>query len=399
MKKMKILVLSSFYHPDVGGVPVFLDCLIKNLTNAETQFIVVTKGYSDSLQVELNETKVYRLKAFGKFREILGKSWKSAISKRFEISSYAKEYAKSIVDLITNERPSIVHAHDVPSYLLGCEISSILNVPLVFTSHSVPTTLQGIPYSEEGLIFWKDLYKEACYDILTVGSNFALTKCLEAGAPQNKVEVISPGVDVEKFRPGLNGEIIRLKLKLESKSALIFSPVRPDPRKGLIDVLRASTKLLQHIENFLFLFSPSSDEYLTSTELVSTVSESIRRKLKFYTFHHDEMPLVYNASDVVVIPSRIETFGLSAAEAMACGKPVIATNAGALPELIQNNVNGILYTPGEIDELAKEILEVLSNRRKAEKLGEEAAKSIRNKQLSDKACAQKYKTLYLSLVS
>ncbi|MGC8577834.1 MAG: glycosyltransferase [Thermoproteota archaeon] len=147
------------------------------------------------------------------------------------------------------------------------------------------------------------------------------------------------------------------------------------------------------------MFSPSSDEYLTSAELVSSVSESIRRKLKFYTFHHDEMPFVYNASDVVVIPSRIETFGLSAAEAMACGKPVIATNAGALPELIQNNVNGILYTPGEIDELVKEILEVLSNRKKAEKLGEEAAKSIRNKQLSDKMCAQKYKALYLSLVS
>ncbi|MGC8577833.1 MAG: glycosyltransferase family 4 protein [Thermoproteota archaeon] len=250
---MKILVLTSFYYPDVGGVPVFLDCLIKNLASTETQFIVITKGYSDSLQTELNGTKVYRLEAFRKFREILGKSWKNAVSKRFEILSSAKEYAKSIADLLANEPPSIVHAHDVPSYLLGCEISSIFDIPLIFTSHSVPTTLQGIPYSEEGLVFWKDLYKEARYDILTVGSNFALTKCLEAGAPQNKVEVIPPGVDVEKFRPGLSGEIVRLKLKLESKSALIFSPVRPDPRKGLIDVLEASTKLLQHLENF-FIF-------------------------------------------------------------------------------------------------------------------------------------------------
>ena len=75
---------------------------------------------------------------------------------------------------------------------------------------------------------------------------------------------------------------------------------------------------------------------------------------------------IYNATDVSVVPSRVEPFGLVAIEALACGTPVVATNAGGLPDFITDDV-GALVPVDDHERLAKAIVDELQNERRAEK--------------------------------
>lgn len=77
----------------------------------------------------------------------------------------------------------------------------------------------------------------------------------------------------------------------------------------------------------------------------------------------------YQACDIFVSASRLETFGQTIAEAMLCGKPVIATSAGAIPELLDNGQSGILVKPGDSSALAQEIMRLASDRRLCKELG------------------------------
>jgi glycosyltransferase involved in cell wall biosynthesis len=76
---------------------------------------------------------------------------------------------------------------------------------------------------------------------------------------------------------------------------------------------------------------------------------------------------------VTVVPSRYETFGITAAEAMMAGCPLVVSGAGALTELVQDGVNGLVSRPGDADDLAEKILSMLKNPQRAACLGAQAA--------------------------
>lgn len=84
----------------------------------------------------------------------------------------------------------------------------------------------------------------------------------------------------------------------------------------------------------------------------------------------EQIKAFYAAADIFVMPSRYETFGLSVLEAMAAGLPVVAANTGALPELVENRITGILTPPGDALSMAAGILELLENPDLRKKMGE-----------------------------
>ena len=86
-------------------------------------------------------------------------------------------------------------------------------------------------------------------------------------------------------------------------------------------------------------------------------------KVKFLG-KQDALVEILTSSDIFLIPSQSESFGLAALEAMACGLPVISSSVGGLPELIRHNETGFIAEIGDIDRMAKYTLELLSNERK-----------------------------------
>jgi glycosyltransferase involved in cell wall biosynthesis len=81
------------------------------------------------------------------------------------------------------------------------------------------------------------------------------------------------------------------------------------------------------------------------------------------------MPSLYNVSDLVVLPSIYEPFGKVLVEAMACGKPVVATQTSGIPEVVLNNETGILVPPRRPTFLAQAIIKILSDKKTSEKMG------------------------------
>ncbi len=91
----------------------------------------------------------------------------------------------------------------------------------------------------------------------------------------------------------------------------------------------------------------------------------------------DILPQYYAACDVYALPSRMEGWGLSLMEAMACGKPVVATKVGGIPELVKNNKNGCLISEGDTTALAKRIVRLLKNEDEAKEMGREGIKTAK----------------------
>jgi glycosyltransferase involved in cell wall biosynthesis len=92
---------------------------------------------------------------------------------------------------------------------------------------------------------------------------------------------------------------------------------------------------------------------------------------------HEELAQYYSAAQIAVVPSLYEGFGLPAAEAMACGTPVIATTGGALPEVVGDA--GILVPPGSADALAAAIKQLLNDKQAQERMSEAGRKRVKEK--------------------
>ena len=93
----------------------------------------------------------------------------------------------------------------------------------------------------------------------------------------------------------------------------------------------------------------------------------------------EELVREYNRAQLLVSPSLYEGFGLPAAEALACGTPVIATSAGALPEIVEEGVSGVLVPPGRVAPLAKAIASLLDQPERCAEMGVSGARRIRER--------------------
>ena len=91
------------------------------------------------------------------------------------------------------------------------------------------------------------------------------------------------------------------------------------------------------------------------------------------------MPALYSLSDIVVIPSTNEAFGIVALEGMASGKPVIGTTSGALPEIINHNKTGILTKPKSVRSLSSALIKLLKNEKPIIKYGKNGKKLVKKK--------------------
>jgi glycosyltransferase involved in cell wall biosynthesis len=112
----------------------------------------------------------------------------------------------------------------------------------------------------------------------------------------------------------------------------------------------------------------------------------------------EQVVQAYARAQLLVSPSLYEGFGLPAAEALACGTPVVATTAGALPDIVEDGVSGLLVPPGEVEPLAKAIRTLLEDPERCRAMGEAGARWIREK-FSWRRTAEETLALYQEVLS
>jgi glycosyltransferase involved in cell wall biosynthesis len=194
---------------------------------------------------------------------------------------------------------------------------------------------------------------------------------------QRNFAVIYNGVNHELFRPQRQEYIheVRQKIGLGENDKCILYVGRVEPMKGLHYLVRSMKKLSKTIHGLKLIIVGDLNENPSYTKYLFQLAKPNRNIIFIRKMHHRCMPLIYNACDVFVSPSLYEALGNTILEAMACGKPVVASNVGGLKELIKPCETGFLVDIQDIEEqLIKYLTILLSDDDLARKMGENGYK-------------------------
>jgi glycosyltransferase involved in cell wall biosynthesis len=178
----------------------------------------------------------------------------------------------------------------------------------------------------------------------------ALAETARHTDPDLEIDVIPNGIDPERFSPPPERRTRRV--------ARLITVARLLERKGIQTILEACARpTVLPVELTIVGTGPYEGE------LRALVQElGLADRVRFLGFvPNEELPCLYRQSDIFVLPSETESFGLVFAEAMSCGLPIAASNVGGIPETVRDGVDGLLCPPGEPLSLRENILRLMSN--------------------------------------
>ncbi|MDI6888785.1 MAG: glycosyltransferase family 4 protein [Methanocellales archaeon] len=185
------------------------------------------------------------------------------------------------------------------------------------------------------------------------------------------IKVIHVGVDTKLFRPISDPEDF---FQGEDDELRILSVARLHKHKGLVHLTQAMKGVIRDIPNAkLYIIGRGAEEQKLKS-LVNALDLS--RSISFIqtAIPNDMMPHVHSSCDLYVQPSIVEPFGIAVLEAMACAKPVIASNVGGMKDTVVDGHTGFLVPPGDVKDLKDKIVELLTNREKRSVMGRNGRK-------------------------
>ncbi|MEI6286661.1 MAG: glycosyltransferase family 4 protein [Bacillota bacterium] len=214
------------------------------------------------------------------------------------------------------------------------------------------------------------------------------------GVCKEKVYTVYNGIDTRAMLLG-DGKLIRKELDIDKDIFLIGFVGRISADKGVRFLIEALPKLVTKKYHVLLVGSREHDYECILKEIINKLQ--IEKKVTFFG-QTTRIPEVMNAIDVLVQPSTImESFGQVSCEAMVCGKAVIATNNGALGEIVSNGKNGFLINPESSDEVATALNTLIGDRKLLLAIGK-AAKTTIIDSFSRECMAREMESLYYKLI-
>lgn len=334
----KVLFISSLYHPHVGGVETMITELSEFYGKQNIESVSLTKKWPSELAEyeEYNGTQIYRI-----------------TNARSE-----EDFIKVVNWLNINDfkiKSDIIHVIGVrrPLPLVGLLLSRKWQVPIICTiaGGDVPDDFDSGPTKvwEEGKEFIPDVLRQS--DNVNCVSS-ALIKDLNKALPDLK--------NVDTLYAGIEMSIINSATVEKIKDKYIFCFRRLDPSKG-VDILIKAFNLIKDIFPDLYLIIAGEgseeinlkslvDKYALGDRVIFTGTVELKRGLS-----------LLKGATLTVVPSLSEGGGLVNVEAQACRCPVIASRVGGIPEYIEENESGLLFEPGNFEELANKMEHLLKN--------------------------------------
>ncbi len=273
-----------------------------------------------------------------------------------------------------------------PDGVASCRIAKMLNIPIVLSAHGCDINLyMKMKFRKKQIL--KAL--NAC-DAVTVVSGQQKKSLAELGIPDSKINVIKNGFN-ENFKVQ-NKVTLREELGLNIKQQLIIFLGQLVEVKGFNYLISAVKQLEDALRNGYEVIVVGSGP-LSNMYEKKVLELGLSEKIKFYgEKKHDEIQKWLGASDMLCLPSIREGCPTVVLEALACGKPVVASRVGEVPELVSEK-SGILFDPKDVNGLA-ESLSVAMNRKWDEN---EISGSV--KHLSWKSVAGEYFNVFSNVLS
>lgn len=393
MKYKRIVVISYHTCPlsdseggETGGLNVYVLELCKQLAERGYEIDIYTRSE------DKNSQKIVQVQSNLRVIHIVaGKE--EGIEKK-ELANYIPEFINNLYSFVSENKIiyDLIYSHYYLSGIIGLQIKKKYHIPLFVTFHTLAlmknlvardeAERESIKRIESELLLVKNTDKI----IVTSASDAQYLTALYS-CPESKIFILTPGVDLKIFNPK-DKKTSKEIIGAEKNHQLILYVGRIEPLKG-IDVLLYAMKIL--IENNpgmrLCLWILGGDvrgktekwskelQRLKQLEELLNISTSVTfvgKKLR------GQLPDYYSASEIVILPSHYESFGIIALEAMASGVPVIATDTAGVtgildekhsslitsannPLLLAAKIKHLLINENEYRELSRELLEKVSD--------------------------------------
>jgi len=305
----------------------------------------------------------------------------------FEFPLYTLAVTSKMVEVAKYEKLDLLHVHyTIPhatSAFLAKQIINDNKVKVITTLHGTDITLVGLEPSFLPLI----KFSIENSDGVTAVSRFLKEKTITNYNIEKEIEVIPNFVDTDLYKPSKSLENRKLIAKPEEKILIHVSNFRPVKR--VQDVIKIFNLVSKKIPSKLILVGDGPDR----SDCEKLCRElNICDKVKFLG-KQTALVDILSISDLFLIPSQSESFGLAALEAMSCGLPVISSSIGGLPELIVHGETGYIAEIGDIERMAKYAVDLLTSESKYKYFSENSRKRAVEK-FNINAITQMYEHYY-----
>jgi glycosyltransferase involved in cell wall biosynthesis len=205
-------------------------------------------------------------------------------------------------------------------------------------------------------------------DLLMAVSEGVRQKAIQGGLSPERIVTVYSGVDPGRVRATGEGRRIRQAYGLSPETLVIGSVANIAPKKGYDVLIRAVAKARGEIDDLACLLIGADDHGMRAGLERLGDSLGLDGRLRFAGFQEEVVPYL-DAMDLFVLASVDEGFGIVLLEAMACGRPVIATVVDGPPEIVEDGRSGLLVPPGDPEALAKALVELLLDPSRRASLG------------------------------
>ncbi|MCY9376382.1 N-acetyl-alpha-D-glucosaminyl L-malate synthase BshA [Bacillus sp. T17B1] len=373
MKKLKIGITC---YPSVGGSGIIATELGKQLAEKGHEIHFITSSIPFRLntyhpnihfhEVEVNQYAV------------------------FKYPPYDLTLASKIAEVAERENLDIIHAH----YALPHAVCAYLAKQMLKRQIGIVTTLHGTDITVLGYDpSLKDLIRFAieASDRVTAVSSALAAETYDLIKPEKKIETIYNFID-ECVYLKKNTVAIKEKHGILPDEKVVIHVSNFRKVKRVQDVIRVFRNIAGKTKAKLLLVGDGPEK--------STACELVRKYgLENHVLmlgNQDRVEELYSISDLKLLLSEKESFGLVLLEAMACGVPCIGTNIGGIPEVIKNNVSGFLVDVGDVSAATARAMSILEDEQLSKRFTEAAMEMLKNEFSSQKIVSQ-YEQIYADL--
>ena len=292
--------------------------------------------------------------------------------------------------LLKSHKFDIIHTHAYSAGTIGRMSAFFAGVPVIIShNHNIydyynkyhHLVERFLSYITDGIICVSDMIKKFANET--------------QGIDTKKLVTIYNGIENIRSVSGKETSSLRKELGIPRNHTVMGTVAQFSEKKGLAYLIKSASILLEHRKDVNFLLVGDGTIMGDLKQLCHNlkIGENV-----IFTGERSDIPEMLSLIDIFVLPSIREGLPLAILEAMACGKAVIATNVGGVPEVVKNGISGILVPPKDPEALHCAMNELLGNRGKLKKMGYNG-KRVSIESFSSKTMVGKIEDLYDSLLN
>ncbi|MFP5107888.1 N-acetyl-alpha-D-glucosaminyl L-malate synthase BshA [Neobacillus sp. C211] len=310
----------------------------------------------------------------------------------FQYPPYDIALASKMAEVANREKLDLLHVH----YAIPHAVCAILakqmshrDIKIVTTLHGTDITVLGYDPSLTDAIKF-GIEKS---DVVTAVSKALVDQTYELINPDKQIETVYNFIDDRIYKKS-DARALKSEFGIKEDEKVIIHVSNFRPVKRVQDVVKSFAKIAAVMPAKLLLVGDGPE----MTIICKLVREFGLEDQVIFLGKQESLEELYSISDLMLLLSEKESFGLVALEAMACGVPCVGTNVGGVPEVINHGMNGFICEVGDIDDISNKSLAILVDQDLHQQFSKQSVETAKTKFKADQIVEQ-YEQIYFNLLN